>query len=350
MSPIRRSVLIVCAALLAASAAGAVPFWGAKSSEPADTDPARLAPGHFLWEGEEVPSGPIVVVVSLTEQRAYVYRNGIRIGVTTVSTGKPGHGTPTGVFTVLQKDKDHHSSKYNDAAMPYTERLTWDGVALHAGGLPGYPSSHGCVHLPSEFARELFLISPMGMTVVIAAAQEAPDQVVHPSAVAPVDPKTGVDDVEARLGAGEDERWTPEKSPDGPVSILMSGADRRVLVFRNGVEIGRAKLAIRDPQTPLGTHAFIMLEGSGGGANRWVPGAPNPRWLAVGLPGHAGKDAQPLDPAQVARVSPPPPFAKAVYGILAPGATLVVTDAPVLEQSTGVQLNVINGDPPAAVQ
>jgi hypothetical protein len=341
-------LLLACAAPLVSTDARAVPFWGAKASQPADADPATLAPGQFVWKADEVPAGPIVVVVSLTEQRAYVYRNGILIGVSTVSTGKPGHGTPTGVFTILQKDKDHHSSKYNDASMPYTERLTWDGVALHAGGLPGYPSSHGCVHLPSEFARLLFQVSPMGMTVVVASEHEAPEDVVHPSAIAPVDAATGQEDEASRLAPDEDQRWQPEKSPSGPVSILMSGADRRVLVYRNGVEIGRAKITIRDPDVPLGTHAYVMLEGAGEGASRWVPGMPNPRWMAVGLPGHAGVDKQPLDPAQVARISAPPAFAKDVYGILAPGATLVVTDAPVLEQTTtGVAMNVVNGDPPA---
>jgi hypothetical protein len=342
-----RALVALCFALTIAGQALAVPFWGAKTSQPADTDPATLKAGEFIWNGGAVPAGPIVVVVSVTEQRAYVYRNGINVGVSSVSTGKPGHDTPTGIFTVLQKDQDHHSSKYNDASMPYTERLTWDGVALHAGGLPGYPSSHGCVHLPSEFARLLFQISPMGMTVVVAAEHEAPDDVVHPAAIAPVDPKTGEEDEAPRLGANEDERWEPDKSPDGPVSILMSGADRRVLVYRNGIEIGRARLTIRDPEVPLGTHAYVMLEGAGAGTSRWAPGAPNPRWTAVAIPGHAGVDKQPLDPASVARVSAPPAFAKAVYGILAPGATLVVTDAPVLEQTTGVALNVVNGDPPA---
>jgi lipoprotein-anchoring transpeptidase ErfK/SrfK len=96
------------------------------------------------------------MIVSVPEQRARVYRNGISIGVTTVSTGRPGHATPIGVFTILNKDKDHRSKKYNDAPMPYSERLTWDGVALHAGGLPGYPESHGCIHLPTRFAQLLF--------------------------------------------------------------------------------------------------------------------------------------------------------------------------------------------------
>ena len=145
----------------------ALPFWGAKVSSPAQTPPKALQPGEFVWLPQAAPAGPIVVVVGLDDQLAYAYRNGVRIGYAKVSTGKKGHETPTGVFTTLQKDKDHHSSIYNNAAMPYTQRLTWGGVALHAGGIPDYPSSHGCVHLPSEFARLLFEVSPMGMTVVV---------------------------------------------------------------------------------------------------------------------------------------------------------------------------------------
>lgn len=169
----------------------AAAFWGDKASQPVETPPSKLKPGQFIWKGGAVPSGPIVVVVSLPEQRAYVYRNGIRIGVSSASTGMPGHSTPTGVFMVLEKDKDHRSKTYNNAAMPFTERLTWDGAALHAGGLPGYPSSHGCIHLPSEFARHLFEVSPKGMTVVIANHYDKPTEVVHPAALSPVDARTG---------------------------------------------------------------------------------------------------------------------------------------------------------------
>jgi hypothetical protein len=342
----RRSMAVACALSAWAGLALATPFWGAKTSAPADTAPAALKPGEFVWRAAAVPSGPLVVVVSLGEQRAYVYRNGVEVGVTTVSTGKPGHRTPTGVFTVLQKDKDHHSKTYGNAPMPYTERLTWDGVALHAGGLPGYPSSHGCVHLPSQFAVDLFEISSLGMTVVVADEHEAPREVEHPPVIAPVDPKTGAADVQPRLGAGEDERWQPELSPEGPVSIVISGADRRMLVLRNGKEIGRAKVAIRDPERPLGTHAFVMLEGAGAGDDRDAPAAPGARWIAVGLPGHAETDAQPFDPSHVARTSLPPAFANAVSGVLAPGATLLVTDAPVLEQTTAVELSVLSSGAP----
>jgi hypothetical protein len=332
------AVALVCTLALA-GLAHAVPFWGSKESQPPDTDPAKLKPGEFVWEGEAVPSGPIVVVVSLPEQRAYVYRNGVRVGVSTASTGKPGHRTPAGVFTVLQKDKDHHSKTYNNAAMPWTERLTWDGVALHAGGLPGYPSSHGCVHLPSEFARELFLISPMGMTVVVADDVKAPIPVEHPGALSPVDPTSGAERVEPRLADDEELRWQPEKSATGPVSIVISGTDRRAVVLRNGIEIGRAKLEVDDPTQPLGTHAWVMMAAA--------EPAGKPRWLAVGLPGYANDAGRPLDPAQAARVQLPPSFRDALVEILAPGDTLFVTDAPVLESTTGVQLNILNADPPA---
>jgi hypothetical protein len=319
--------------LLAAAAAQAVPFWGAKESQPAGTDPAALKPGQFVWTPDAAPAGPIVVAVSLEEQRAYVYRNGIGIGVSTVSSGKPGHGTPTGVFTVLQKDKDHHSKTYNDAAMPFTERLTWDGVALHAGGLPGFPSSHGCVHLPSAFAAKLFEVSSMGMVVVIADAHSGPADVRHPLDLAPVDPKSGAEIDTPRLAGGQQDRWTPDASPAGPVSVLLSVADRRVFVFRNGVEIGRARIDVRDPDKPFGTHAYVRLDDT--------------RWIAVALPGHEAERGLPLDPEAVHRVTLPPDFLAHVRGVLGSGSTLVVTDAAVLPETTGPQLTLVSSDPPA---
>lgn len=344
-----RTLFVIVSSFLISSTTIATPFWGDKSSRPVDTVLIMLNPGQFIWKGEAVPDGPVVVVVSLVEQKAYVYRNGIRIGVSTASTGKPGHATPTGVFMVLQKDKDHSSKTYNDAAMPYTERLTWDGVALHAGGLPGYPSSHGCIHLPSEFARHLFEISPMGMTVVISDEQTAPDEVVHPAALAPVDARKGKLLKVARLNPHEDFRWHPEKSMTGPLSIVLSTADKRALVYRNGIEIGRSKLAITHTRKPVGTHAFIMQEGKGAGFSPLLKNAQAHRWLAVGIPGHFSEDKQPLTSAHSEGILLPPRFAKAVYDILTPGTTLLVTDAPVLEQqTTGLSLNIINADQPEA--
>jgi hypothetical protein len=127
----------------------------------------------------------MLILVSLDEQLARVYRNGIEVATTTVSSGRPGYPIPTGVFTILQKARVHHSSTYDEASMPLTERLTWDGVALHAGGVPGYPSSHGCVHLPLAFAQLPFEITGVGTTVVIADAHSAPQEIVHPGLILP---------------------------------------------------------------------------------------------------------------------------------------------------------------------
>ena len=327
--------LIIVAALLPL-AAHAVPFWGAKESRPPETAPVDLKDGEFVWNPAAAELGPILVLVSLGEQRAYVYRNGVQIGVTTVSSGRAGYGTPTGVFVILQKDKDHHSSKYNNAAMPYTQRLTWDGVALHAGGLPGYPSSHGCVHLPSKFAEELFAVSPMGMTVVVVDERSAPTEVAHPPALSPLVPDGQRVDAQ-RLAEGQDFRIEPEKSPHGPVSMLISAADQRVVVLRNGIEIGRARVTVKEPKTPLGTHTFVM---------RHEPGTTEPKWVAVAMPGHFDEAGRALSHEAAARVVVPEGFARAVSLLLSPGDTLFVTDAPILSENTHADFTVLSDGAP----
>ena len=151
-----------------------------------------LAPGDFIWQPERTGNGQLVVVVSLPEQRAHVYRNGIRIGVSTISSGKPGKETPTGTFEILQKKRMHHSNLYNNAPMPFMQRLTWDGIALHAGKIPGYPASHGCVRLPEDFAEKLFAETERGMLVVIADEASHGTEVAYPGAYAPVDAYSGL--------------------------------------------------------------------------------------------------------------------------------------------------------------
>lgn len=154
---------------------------------------ATLEPGEFLWHPEVAPSGPVVVVVSLPEQRAHVYRNGLRIGVSTISSGKAGHETPTGTYPILQKRVEHYSNLYDSAPMPYMQRLTWDGIALHAGRNPGYPASHGCIRLPHEFAALLYDVTSHDTTVVVADESSHSADVVRPGASAPVDSYTGLE-------------------------------------------------------------------------------------------------------------------------------------------------------------
>ena len=128
---------------------------------------ARLSPGQYVWAAEGPSRGPLFLVIDLSTQRATLYRNGVVIGASTVSTGSRGRETPTGVFTILQKELVHRSRTYDDAPMPYMQRLTWKGVAMHAGHLPGYPASHGCIRLPRGFAKLLYGATKLGTPVMI---------------------------------------------------------------------------------------------------------------------------------------------------------------------------------------
>jgi len=347
MSPWFRILLgVACMAWHAAAHADSVPFWGARASVPIDTPIDQLKSGEFLWLGDAVSSGPLVMVVSITEQTGYVYRNGVLIGATSVSTGRPGHATPTGVFTVLQKQKEHRSTIYDGAPMPYMERLTWGGVALHAGGLPGYPESHGCIHLPSEFAKLLFGVSSTGMTVVIANGASEPQRVARPGYLAPV--SVGGEPIEhVPFTPAEEERWHPELSPTGPISIVLSQGSQLVVVYRNGIEIGRARLRVTG-SAPLANHALVLTDGPSSVTHPYVPDPSRFRWLKVGVPGHLGEAGTQVDPAEVERIHIPASFVTHVNSVLTTGATVLVTDEPVSRQTTGASAQVMDADPPSA--
>jgi len=129
---------------------------------------ASLEPGDFVWrENASSIVGPARLLVSIADQRAYLYRGATLVAVTTVSTGRKGHETPTGTFKIMEKHAVHFSSKYDDAPMPHMQRLTNDGIALHAGYIPGHAASHGCVRLPAKFATALFKVTSVGTPVTI---------------------------------------------------------------------------------------------------------------------------------------------------------------------------------------
>lgn len=315
-------------------------FWGAKQARSFETPKDSLKRGDFTWAPELAPSGPILVTVSLDEQMAYTYRNGVLIGVATASTGKAGHQTPTGVFHTTLKDAKHRSSKYNNAPMPYTERFTSTGIALHAGGLPGYPSSHGCVHLPSEYARLLFNEAPLGMTVVVTNKSKSPESLNHPAFLSPVT-TDGKIQVHERLSASETYRWQPEKAPAGPVSMLISRADSRMIIVRNGVEIGRCKVAVQRPSDSLGSFVFVAHDqGASTGNGKQV------RWLSHELADvHYGSGSHGGHENPLTRIKIPDPFLVEIQPLLVEGTTLVVTDAPVLRKKSGKDMAVISSHP-----
>ena len=131
-------------------------------------DGRDLKAGQYVWR-DQGGSGPVKMVVSLGDQMGYLYRGDELVAVTTVSTGKEGHPTPLGIFPVLGKKQMHYSKKYDNAPMPYMQRLDNYGIALHAGHVPNYPASHGCIRLPKEFAKKLYGVTKVGTTVLIGA-------------------------------------------------------------------------------------------------------------------------------------------------------------------------------------
>ncbi len=150
--------------------AGANPAQAASAAAiaamPIEQAATELSPNQFVWK-DNGSSEPVSVVVSLQEQRAFVYRGSTMIAATTISSGKDGKDTPVGTYPILQKNAVHKSSLYDDASMPFMQRLTWDGIAIHAGRNPGFPASHGCIRVPLGFAKQLFGVTTLGTTVTV---------------------------------------------------------------------------------------------------------------------------------------------------------------------------------------
>ena len=129
----------------------------------------NLKPGNYLWRDVPTSAGPERVVISLTDQLAYLYRGDTLMAVATISSGIEGRDTPTGIFAVRGKTPMYHSKKYDNAPMPFAQFIDEYGVAMHAGYNPGYPASHGCIRLPAAFAKKLYTVTPVGTPVYIGA-------------------------------------------------------------------------------------------------------------------------------------------------------------------------------------
>jgi hypothetical protein len=284
-----------------------------------------LKPGEYWWNPKVSPAGPVVVLVSLPLQTMHVYRNGILVGRTSISSGTKGHKTPTGVFTILEKKQTHRSSTYNDAPMPNMQRLTWSGIAMHSGNLPGYPASHGCIRMPYDFSTLLFGITGNGGTVVIGDDTKAqPRFAANPGLI--LAPKDFTPDMLKPLGKGEFQ-WNPERSTSGPITMLVSAADKTLYVYRNGEPIGRAAIEVNGR---LGGHVFTLLDGVTAADSALVPGRPARIWMSVQSDA-ASRSSDVAALAQRVRISPE--FAGKVYDTLKTGATLIVTDQPIVRKA-----------------
>ena len=322
------TILAISIGLLTASHAMEKPSFhtkGTATSKP--TGP--LKPGEYWWKPQLSPSGPVVALVSIPQQTIYVYRNGILIGRSSVSSGKNG-STPGGVFTILEKKETHRSKKYDNAPMPNMQRLTWSGIAMHSGQLPGYAASHGCIRLPYDFSQLLFSATAKGGTVVVGDGKTpTPHLASNPGLM--LAPKDFTPEMVRRLARDEYD-WRPERSPQGPITIVLSSADHTLYVYRNGNAIGRAAVEIGGRgvtgRERLGSHVFTLLEGGSGKPSQLAPGREAGRWMRVSREGRA-VDAEDL----ASRIRFNTDFAQKLADEIKPGTTVIVTDQPAVRNS-----------------
>jgi hypothetical protein len=304
--------------------------------------PTDAAPGHAKTHrhggaakhvpAEKPPSGPLTIVVSIGSQHVSLYADGAFVGRGPVSTGMHGHPTPVGIFTVIQKDRYHRSNIYSAAPMPFMQRITWSGVAIHQGVLPGYPASHGCIRTSADFAVRLWGITKLGARVIVARSDPAPAAIANPHLFAPrsdpaPDPKpepavasapaatrvvlpaadrglADPDDFDnpGDIRGSEPIRASVAESADPPainvakaaadagmqaeaarkpgaVSAFVSRKTGRLYVRQNYQPLFDVPVEIRDPERPLGTHVFTALEPDKDGKSM--------RWSVVTIPGEA---------------------------------------------------------------
>jgi hypothetical protein len=316
-------------ALVAASQAMPKPSFHTAGT-PTGKPTGSLKPGEYWWNPKVSPSGPLMILVSVPEQVMHVYRNGILIGRSSVSTGAKGHATPGGVFTILEKKEAHHSKKYDNAPMPNMQRLTWTGIAMHSGNLPGHPASHGCIRLPYDFSQLLFAATTKGGTVVVGDGKvPVPHLAASPGLM--LAPKDFTPEMLRPL-ANNDYDWNPERSPTGPITIVVSAADRALYVYRNGSPIGRAAVEVGG-RGELGNHVFAMLEGTTGKLSLLVPGRSARRWMTVASEGRR-TDAEDI----ASRLRFNPELAQKLYDTITPGTTVVVTDQSVVRKRGSLEI------------
>ena len=251
-------------------------------------------------QSQDASKGPLQIIVSIADQRVSLYDNGTLVARSSVSTGVRRHPTPLGVFSVVEKQRWHRSNIYSAAPMPYMQRITWSGIALHAGVLPGYPASHGCIRLTNDFAIRLWHLTKRGTRVIIARQDVVPVEIGNPHlfvskpktasgspdgraiAVADSGSKTAaatqtslmsnVDTKEitdSQVAGSAPSRAAPQKVL--PVSVFVSRKFSRLFVHQGFTPLFDVAVKIQNPEEPLGTHVFTVMEPQNeGSAMRWT--------------------------------------------------------------------------------
>jgi hypothetical protein len=247
---------------------------------------------------EDPPKGPLQIIISIADQRVSLFGNGALIARSSVSTGTQGHPTPFGVFSVISKQRWHRSNIYSAAPMPYMQRITWSGIALHAGVVPGHPASHGCIRLKNDFAIRLWHLTKRGTRVIIAHDDVQPVEITNPHLFKPK-ALSGSPELQTATVAGKSistaaathgslvsNAETPEatslqvqsSAPAGvapkkmvPISVFVSRKLSKLFVRQGFSPLFDVAVKIENPKEPLGTHVFTAMEfQSEGAAIRWT--------------------------------------------------------------------------------
>jgi hypothetical protein len=257
---------------------------------------------------EDLPKGPLQIIISIADQRVSLFDNGTLVARSSVSTGTRGHPTPLGVFSVISKQRWHRSNIYSAAPMPYMQRITWSGIALHAGVVPGRPASHGCIRLKNDFAIRLWHLTKRGTRVIIAHDDVQPVEISNPHLFKPKavsgSPEfqtataagKGINTAAATHGSPMSSAETPESTslqvsgsalagvvpqkvvPQKvvPISIFVSRKLSKLFVRQGVTPLFDVPVTIENPGEPLGTHVFTAMEFQNEGAAI--------RWTVVSIP------------------------------------------------------------------
>ena len=358
------------------------PNWNAErppAAKPLHKHRAAKHSKHETAHKEPRPQGPFQIIVEIAKQQVVVYGQDGLVMQAPISTGMPGHPTPLGVFTVLSKAKWHQSNIYSGAPMPYMQRVTWSGIAMHAGPRPGYPASHGCIRLPEDFAVRLFHTTKVGARVIITREPAAPAGIVHPKLFAPKPPEEKVAAITPASATAKDaisfaantsgpvkrtgaatktdatgaiailpvtpKPVTEPPHPDKPISVFVSLKQNKIFVRQGTTPLFDMPVTISEPDHPIGTHVFTAMGLKDDGKAM--------RWMVVSIPStyrhhvsHTGKrhrggktvEAEPAVPASTAsealdRITLPPQAIERISALLLPGSSLIVSDNPLSDET-----------------
>jgi hypothetical protein len=281
-------------------------FWPQYGSWWGDHAPLRHNHQHRHTKSEsakenqpqETPKGPLQIIISIADQRVSLYDNGALVARSSVSTGVRHHPTPLGVFSVIEKERWHRSNIYSGAPMPYMQRITWSGIALHAGASPGYPASHGCIRLTNDFAIRLWHLTKRGTRVIIARQNVVPVEIANlhlfvsklktasgsaeNRAIAVGDGNKTAAATQAPLMSNVDTQVIADSqvagsAPSGatpqkviPISVFVSRKLSRLYVRQGLRPLFDVPVEIQKPEEPLGTYVFTVMEPENeGSAVRW---------------------------------------------------------------------------------